>query len=1517
MKRISISLFLFFATLMHFSSSGQYVARWDLRSNKTAVVQGAQASGVTAGNMIPGTAFPNPGSHNTQGYQAVQTLGNWPTAPTDGLNIDFPLSPNGGVDVTITSITDTVSTSGASGNSLISLAYQADGAGPWIPFGTPQPACSGCSQVNMAFTGLNVKFFSGHTYVIRMYIYAEAAGQSTSRNLRISRFTVNGTVISPAGTQPTVTSNNVSAITKYTATATGTLNAGTLAITASGVVWSTTANPTVDLSTKTTNGPTTSGPITGNITGLTAGSTYNVRAYATSESGTTVYGSNLTFTTLAPTIPALTTNAVTNILSTKATSGGVITDSGGVAITAKGIVWSTSANPTIPSASSTNEGGTAASFTSLMTGLTPSTTYHVRSYATNSIGTAYGNDVTFTTAPPTPTIIASPLVLDFGSIAPGAVSQKTYTLSGSVLTPAAGNITVTAPAGYLVSLTPGGTFSTTINVPYTGGILPNTTIYVRFSPGAYGVYNGTITHTGGGATGAYVDNVTVTGIGAQPASDVSNMGTDFWVGYGYQALMSGNNSQQMILYIAAKQDAVVTVEVPGIGYTATYNVQANVALATATLPKTGAQDARLNSTGVLPRGIHVYSNGVPVAVWAHIYAPSSSGATMVLPTNTWGTDYTALTTGGVTNSGVPHSFFFVQAAEDNTVIDVTPSADLTATAGGTSVLYPANVPFAVTLNKGDVFNALGRLISSQNGVDLTGSTIKARDCKKIAVFTGNGRVQLFVGGCSSSNGGSDNFIQQMFPKVAWGTKYLTSPFRDMEAGLIRIAVADPATQVKVNGTILPASSLNQFYYQVETDTTTLIESNKPVMVAQFCATNKCIGTGLPTFPNTGDNGDPEMIIISPVTQSVNDVTVYSALNSNIQHNYINVIIKNDGVASFQFDGVNASAAFKPHPNDPGYSYAVFAEIAGGVSHRLTSSSTFNAIAYGFSTSSTNESYGYNAGTNVRDLNTSLGVLNTYPATATTGPITCLGSPFNYTVTLPYKATSLTWDFSDNPNQTPNAVVVQNPASAADSVFRDGTWLYIFKLPATYTFNAIGTYNVTVTADNPTPDGCAGLRKINLSVQVVDKPKANFTATSNGCPTDAVTFTDASNGQGRSLAQWRWDFGDAATATTQNATHTYAAPGTYNVTLRAINDVGCYHDTIKAYTVQPLPVASFTAAAEGCVNTAITFTSNSTNSLGTLNSFAWNYGDGGNETVTTSGPRTHTYTTPGTYTVTLVVKNDRGCTSVLFSKQIIIYRTTADFTFGTVGCANTPVSFTDASSGGTGTTITNWLWTFPTAPTSTAQNPTYTFASAGTFNVTLQATSSKGCVGTVTKPVTVLGQFTSPVVTASNITANAITFGWPAVAGATSYSVSVNGGAATSPSSGATGLTHVVTGLQPNQTVTIMVTAIGANTCQNSTGTATAKTLLPDVGVFVANTFTPNGDGKNDLLLVRSNYIRSINMKIFNQWGELIFTNTDVIKGWDGTYKGKAQPVGVYVYVLSATMQDGSIVNKKGSINLIR
>ena len=91
----------------------------------------------------------------------------------------------------------------------------------------------------------------------------------------------------------------------------------------------------------------------------------------------------------------------------------------------------------------------------------------------------------------------------------------------------------------------------------------------------------------------------------------------------------------------------------------------------------------------------------------------------------------------------------------------------------------------------------------------------------------------------------------------------------------------------------------------------------------------------------------------------------------------------------------------------------------------------------------------------------------------------------------------------------------------------------------------------------------------------------------------------------------------------------------------------------------------------------------------------------------------------------------------------------------------------------------------------------------------------------------------------------------------------------------------------------------------------------DKDLFVPNVFSPNNDGKNDVLYVFGNYIAKVEMRIFNQWGQQIAQINNPTQGWNGTHKGNPQPVGVYVYVLKAVMSDGRTVDRKGSFTLVR
>lgn len=195
-----------------------------------------------------------------------------------------------------------------------------------------------------------------------------------------------------------VTTAAITAIQQTTATGGGNVESdGGLAVTARGICWSTSPEPTT-ANNKTTQTGTT-GAFVSNMTGLTAGTMYYVRAYATTSAGT-AYGNQVSFTTTANTsLPAVTTAAVTEVTQTTATGGGNVTSDGGQAITARGICWATTAGPTTAN-NKTTQTGTTGAFTSAMTGLSANTQYYVRAYATTSAGTAYGNEVSFTTAAP-------------------------------------------------------------------------------------------------------------------------------------------------------------------------------------------------------------------------------------------------------------------------------------------------------------------------------------------------------------------------------------------------------------------------------------------------------------------------------------------------------------------------------------------------------------------------------------------------------------------------------------------------------------------------------------------------------------------------------------------------------------------------------------------------------------------------------------------------------------------------------------------------------------------------------------------------------------------------------------------------------------------------------------------------------------------------------------------------------------------------------------------------------------
>jgi hypothetical protein len=235
---------------------------------------------------------------------------------------------------------------------------------------------------NSALSGLT----PNTTYYVRSYA-TNSAGTAYGNEQSFTTTDTNAVL-------PTITTIAVSAITTSSAIIGATITSdGGATLSAWGVCWSTSVNPTLANSFLQNNVSTT---IFGSaLSGLTQNTTYYVRAYATNSAGT-AYGNEQSFTTLAIVLPIVTTTAITSITSTSANSGGTLTYDGGATVSAWGVCWSTSTNPTLANSFLQNT-VSSGSFSSALSGLTLNTTYYVRSFATNSAGTAYGNEQIFTT----------------------------------------------------------------------------------------------------------------------------------------------------------------------------------------------------------------------------------------------------------------------------------------------------------------------------------------------------------------------------------------------------------------------------------------------------------------------------------------------------------------------------------------------------------------------------------------------------------------------------------------------------------------------------------------------------------------------------------------------------------------------------------------------------------------------------------------------------------------------------------------------------------------------------------------------------------------------------------------------------------------------------------------------------------------------------------------------------------------------------------------------------------------
>jgi gliding motility-associated-like protein len=470
---------------------------------------------------------------------------------------------------------------------------------------------------------------------------------------------------------------------------------------------------------------------------------------------------------------------------------------------------------------------------------------------------------------------------------------------------------------------------------------------------------------------------------------------------------------------------------------------------------------------------------------------------------------------------------------------------------------------------------------------------------------------------------------------------------------------------------------------------------------------------------------------------------------------------------------------------------------------------------------------------------------------------------------------------------------QNVLWYTDSVGGTGTSV----IPIVNTHN-VGdtTFYVTQT----TALGCSSVR-IPVVGSVRQAPVANFSVDFGfSCSSDTAFFHNLTT----SGTSYQWNFGDATTSADTNPVHIYNGQGAYNVSLKTMN-VYCVDSVIKPILIAHALVAGFTTSDDTvCQGGTVTFTN--TSNVASINGidgvYTWYYGD--NSTEIANSP-THTYTNPGVYHVTMVAKNAIPCYDSAFATIVVDSTGSLKFTINdTAVCKGVSIDFT-------GTYVQDGLsaltWNFgDNADNVTGTNPiTHAYDVPGVYTVTATA-NYRACESvTDSKQVTIkampvlnLGPDSSlcldgkAVLIADNINNANPKATWIWSTGETTPSITV----------------------RHDGTYTGTVTI-------NQCSTSDVIYVKKDCYIDIPNSFTPNGDGVNDYFLPKkflSEGVVGFTMNVFDRWGEKIFV-TDVAngRGWDGTFNGKNQPQGVYIYDIRVVLKNGKFESYTGNVTLLR
>jgi len=338
------------------------------------------------------------------------------------------------------------------------------------------------------------------------------------------------------------------------------------------------------------------------------------------------------------------------------------------------------------------------------------------------------------------------------------------------------------------------------------------------------------------------------------------------------------------------------------------------------------------------------------------------------------------------------------------------------------------------------------------------------------------------------------------------------------------------------------------------------------------------------------------------------------------------------------------------------------------------------------------------------------------------------------------------DFTSSPSEPAPGDTVQFTDKSTDPDGEVVSWFWDFgdgtgstEQNPTHQYGEAGTYTVELTVEDD--DGATDSVSKEITVVVPNQPpQAEFSFSPQKPKVgEEVQFTDESSDPDGEVVSWSWDFGDGSTSSERNPSHKYSDAGTFTVTLTVTDDKGDKDSVSKEITVAPAETRADFAYEpdEPVVGEVIRFIDRSVAS-GYIVSWLWDFGDGMGSTE--QNP-THEYAEAGTYTVKLVVEDDKGATAIAIKKirvsESVNQPPRAGFTFAPAQPTTADiVRFKDESEDPDGV-IVSWLWDFGDGTGSSEQDPAHQYSEAGTYTVKLIVEDDEGATGFTYQEITVV------------------------------------------------------------------------------------------------------------------------------------------------------------------------------------